>query len=106
MASTPKILAEGQLGAAKGTLYTVATSRQVIMRTVSFNHVAGGTQTVILYVKKSGSTSRQFSRAILLTNEFAHEEDIGTLDAGDSIEAQATDASSVDYTVMGVEVAA
>lgn len=106
MASTPKILAEGQLAAAKTTIYTAPSASQAIIRTVTFNHVAGGTQTIILYVKKSGSTSRVFSRAVLLTNEFAHEEDIGTLDTGDVLEAATTDASSVDYTVMGVQVTA
>jgi hypothetical protein len=104
MATTPKILAEGQLPAAKGTLYTVPAATHAIIRTVTFNQVAGGSQTVILYIKKSGSTSRVFSRAVLGTSEFAHEEDIGTLDTGDIIEGETTNAASVDYAVMGVEV--
>lgn len=104
MATTPKILANGQVAAAKATLYTVPVGTQAIMRIVSFTHVAGGTQTVLLYVKKSAGTSRRFSRAELAVNEFAHEEDIGTFDAGDEIEAETTNATSVDYLVMGVEV--
>ena len=104
MASTPLILAEGQVAATKGTIYTVPALTRAIVRTVSFNHVANGTQTVILYVKKSGSTSRVFARALLETSEFCHEEDIGTLAAGDVLEAETTNAASVDYAVMGVEV--
>lgn len=102
--STPKVLAEGQVAAAKGTIYTVPAGKQAIMRTVAFTHVAGGTQTVQLYVKKSGSVSRKFSRAQIATNEFAHEEDIGTLSAADELEAETTDAASVDFSVHGVEI--
>jgi hypothetical protein len=104
MATTPKILANGQVAAAKATIYATPAATQAIVRTVSFTQVAGGTQTVILYVKKSGGTSRVFSRAVLTTNEYAHEEDIGTLDALDELEAETTNAASVDYVVMGVEV--
>jgi hypothetical protein len=104
MTTTPKILADGQLASSKTTIYTVPASSQAIIRTVSFTHVAGGTQTVILYVKKISGISRVFSRAVLLANEFAHEEDIGTLDTGDVLEAETTNAASVDFTVMGVEV--
>lgn len=102
--TTPKILANGQVAAAKTTIYTVPAATQAIIRTVSFNHVASGTQTVILYVKKSAGTSRVFSRAQLEVNEFAHEEDIGTLDAADELEAETTNATSVDFCVMGVDV--
>jgi hypothetical protein len=104
MATTPSILADGQLASSKTTIYTVPASTKAIIRTVVFSHVSGGTQTTILYVKPSGGTSRVFSRAVLATNEFSHEDDIGTLDTGDQLEAQSTDASSVDFSVMGVEI--
>jgi len=104
MATTPTFLAEGQVANTKTTIYTVPAATQAIIRTVSFCQVAGGTQIIILYVKKFGSTSRVFSRAQLDANEFAHEEDIGTLEAGDVLEAQTTDAATVDFSVMGVEV--
>jgi hypothetical protein len=104
MPTTPTFLAEGQVASTKTTIYTVPAATDTIVRTVSFTHVAGGTQVVILYVKKSGSVSRVFSRAQLETNEFAHEEDIGTLQTGDELEAETTDATSVDFSVMGVEV--
>jgi len=104
MPTTPNILANGQVAAAKTTIYTVPAATQAVIRTVTFFHVAGGDQLVLFYVKKSAGTSRVFSRAFLMTNEFAHEEDIGTLGAGDVLEAETTNAASVDYTVMGVEV--
>lgn len=103
MAANPEILAEGQLPNVKGTLFT-ATGRTII-RLISAAHVAGGTQSVVLYVKKAAGTSRVIGRATLLTDEFAEEDAIETLDTGDSIEGQATNALSVDYTVMGVKIA-
>jgi hypothetical protein len=103
--STPKILGEGQVAAAKATIYTCPSATTAIIRTVAFSHVAGGAQVVVLYVKISGGTSRVFSRANLTTNEFAHEEDIGTLGPGDEIEAETTNATSVDFSIMGVEIA-
>jgi hypothetical protein len=104
MPTTPLLLANGQVAAAKATIYTVPAATQAIIRTVSFAQVAGGTQVVILYVKKAAGTSRVFSRAQLEANEFAHEEEIGTLDAADELEAETTNAASVDYSIHGVEV--
>ena len=104
MATTPTFLADGLVANTKTVIYTVPALTQAIIRTVAFSHVAGGIQTIIFYVKKSGGTSRVFSRAQLDTDEFAHEEDIGTLEAGDALEAETTDAASVDFSVMGVEV--
>ena len=101
MAANPEILAEGQLPNAKGTLFT-ATGRTII-RLITAAHVAGGTQTVVFYVKKTASTSRVLGRAVLLTNEFAEEDQVVTLDTGDLIEGETTNALSVDYTIMGVK---
>lgn len=103
MSTTPKILASGQVAAVKGTIFTATTT--TIVRLVTFVHVSGGTQDVVLYVKKSAGTSRVVSRAELEINEFAHEEDIITLEAGDTLEAATTNATSVDFVVTGAEFA-
>lgn len=105
MATTGKILANGQLPAAKGTLYTVPVATRAIIRNVTLAVIANPPQTVVLYVKKSGGTSRKIGQAELGTDEFAHEEGIETLEAGDEIEGQSTNAASTDYTILGVEQA-
>ena len=104
MPTTPKLLADGQLAAAKTTIYTVPAATQAIIRDVAFGNVGGLTENLNLYVKKSGGTSRLFSRAQLDLDEFAHEEDIGTLDAADELEAETTNAASVDFSIHGVEL--
>lgn len=103
MPTTGQILADGQLPAIKGTLYTVPAATRTIVRLVSYVHVAGGTQTVGIFLKPSGGTSRKFAQSVLLTDEFAHEEGIETLETGDTIEGVSTDAASVDYLILGVE---
>lgn len=103
--STPKILADGQVASSKTTIYTVPALTQAIVRTITFFNTAASSQTVILYIKKSGGTSRTYARATLAQNEYAKESNVETLDAGDILEAETTNATSVDYTVMGVEVA-
>lgn len=103
MATTGKILANGQLPAVKGTLYTVPAATRAIIRNVTLAAVANFPQTAILYVKKSAGTSRKIGQASMDSGEFAHEEGIETLEAGDEIEGESTNAASVDYTILGVE---
>ncbi len=103
MATTGKILANGQLPAAKATLYAVPALTRAIIRNVTLAWVANGTQTAILYVKKSGGTSRKVGQTMMMTDEFSHEEGIETLEAGDEIEGETTNAASVDFAILGVE---
>ncbi len=103
MATTGKILANGQLPAAKNTLYTVPPLTRAIIRNVTLSHFANGTQTVILYIKKSGGTSRKIGQCMIGASEFANEDGVETLDAADEIEGESTNAASVDYAILGVE---
>lgn len=103
MPITPKVLADGQVAATKTVIYTVPAATNAVIRTVAFVNVAATTETVQLYVTPSGGTSRKFSRATIGPDEFAHEEDIGTLETGDALEAETNNATSVDFSVMGVE---
>jgi len=102
----PKVLGEGQLPAAKGTLYTAPAGGAH----VSFFHIhntsAVSTETVLLYANLSG-TSRIIGRATLLPNESADVLDTGEelkLESGDLLEGVTTNATTVDYTITGQEV--
>lgn len=99
MATNPDILAEGQLPNTKGTLFT-ATSRTIV-RLISARHVSGGTQIVQFYIKKSGSSSRALPQAELEIDEAAEHDSVITLNTGDEIEGETTDAASVDYVITG-----
>lgn len=94
-------LADGQLPNSKATIYT-SVGKTIITDLRIFNTAVTG-ETVILYTKRSGSTERQFFRAVLAQNESAHmEAESITLSRGDTIEGGTTNASAVDYTITGV----
>jgi hypothetical protein len=107
MAFTAKILAEGQLPNAKGTLYTVPASTKAYVKFLNAHNTAGGgIETIIFYVKKSGSTSRLLATGLLNFMEQLRaidKDEALELGAGDIIEGQTTTAAKVDYTITGVE---
>lgn len=96
----PKILADGQLPAAKGTLYTVPASTSIYVKAIICQNTGGGNNTVTLYFKP-GATSRRVARAVLATNETLYFDESIALETGDLIEGDATNATQVDYVIMG-----
>lgn len=108
MAIDAKSLADGQVAAAKATIYTCPVGTKAYIKSVVFSNVGVATETVKFYVKRSGSSSRQFARAVLLVQESLHAVDKDsaiTLSDGDVLEASTTNATSVDYLVTGAEEA-
>ena len=102
-----KILAEGQLPNAKGTLYTCPALTVTYIKFMAVtNEVGAGTELVVIYVKKSGSTSRVVCNGTLEEKEMIRVLDDGEtleLSAGDLIEGETTTATTVDYVITGVE---
>ncbi len=106
MAITPKVLAEGQLPNSKTTLYTVPVSTKAYVRFISANNIGSAEEVVQFFVKRG--TSRRIGRYSLLANETARvleQGEVITLEAGDIIEGQTTNATSVDYLITGAEEA-
>jgi len=104
MAISIKALGDGQLPAAKGTLYTVPGATQAILRSVTLVNTDTVKRTVNLYVNRTG-TSR---RIIAVNQEIAAKSPtyvnvIVALEAGDLVEGDASAAVVVDYTLNGVE---
>jgi hypothetical protein len=98
---TADLLADGQLPAAKAAIYTVPGSTVAYVRTIKLYNTNAATQTILVYI--NGGTSRKQYRCVLAVNESAEIDDRLTLGAADTIEAESTNAASVDYTVHGVE---
>jgi hypothetical protein len=98
----PKVLADGQLPAAKGTLYTSPGSTSTYTKQLRV-FSTGAAQTIIIYLNTSG-TSRKFYQVVLEANECADvfDEPI-QLETGDLIEGQSTNAATVDYVITGVQ---
>lgn len=101
MAITLKV-ADGQLAAAKATIYTAANPA-VILGIVLVNTSAAAVN-VNLYVNRSGTSRRitEVSQSIPANGRY---EDSGryTLEASDLLEGDASAATTVDYTVSAVE---
>lgn len=105
MAFIGQILAEGQLPNAKATLYTVPVATTAYIKFINAFNTAG-TETVIFYVKKSGSSSRILGQAVLTVDQqtrMIDKDETITLGAGDEIEGETTTAATVDYLITGVE---
>lgn len=103
MAATPKVLAEGQLPNAKGTLYT-APAGGALVKFYRCHNTNVAAQTIKLYVNASG-TSREIDRATLAQYETGMEP-TGmnlSLESGDLIEGETTTAAAVNYLITGVE---
>ena len=105
MGVTVKSLADGQLGDAKATLYTVPASTETIIKTITLVNTDTSARNVNLYIKVSGGTSRRIipKDCELGAGYMLVCDDELTLEAADVIEGDASVANVVDYTINGVE---
>lgn len=98
----PKVLAEGQLPASKGTLFTATTT--VYLKYFRIANTSGSlSQTILIYIKP-GSTSRRNARIVLVPNgsaDVVDKDDAISLESGDTIEGETTNASTVDFIITG-----
>lgn len=102
MALTPIAIADGQLPAAKGTLYTVPASTIVVL--TSFTLVGGATaRTVNIYVNRTGTSRRIIAKDTPLDINGSMQATGRTevLEAGDLIEGDASAATEIDYVFSG-----
>ena len=99
-----KALADGQLGAAKGTIYTVPGATQAVAKVVLVN-TDSSARTVNLYVQRTGTSRRIIQKDLSLGVGATVSSPVVTLEAGDLIEGDASAATVVDYSIHGFEVA-
>jgi len=105
MALTVTQLADGQLAAAKGTLYTTPASTQTIVRSIILVNTSTSDVTANIYMCPSGGTSRRIGPKdfTILAEGMAILDDVYSLDTGDLIEGDDSSATTVDYTIYGVQ---
>lgn len=103
MAVTLKDLGNGQLPAAKGTLYTVpgATNACARITVVNTDTVS---RNVNIYVNRTGTSRRVSSKDQILGAGERAVFGPHTLEAADLVEGDATAATIVDYVIDGFEV--
>lgn len=98
-----KSLADGQLAASKGALYTTPASTQAIVKRITLVNTSTGDVNVKLYFKASGGTSRRIYKAVLGDEGRGVMNDEVTLEAADIIEGEASIGSAIDFVISGVE---
>lgn len=106
MALSIKALADGQLAAAKGTLYTVPGATQAIVpqNGISLVNTDAAARTMNLYVNRGGTSRRIIPKDMSLAAGEAYYVPLRiTLEAADLIEGDASVANVVDFTINGVE---
>ena len=97
-------LADGQVATTTGAIYTVPASTVAVLRSVSFFNTNATTQTLNVYVTRSGGTRRQIFQASMDQNTslaLLSEGETLALSTGDVLEADTTTATAVDYLVTG-----
>lgn len=104
MAFTIKALANGQLAATKGTLYTTPALTQTIVKSITLVNTDASARTVNLYVNATGTSRRIIPKDLSLgAGESYVVNDVITLEAADLIEGDASAALVVDYVISGTE---
>ena len=105
MAFTSKLLGEGQLAIATGTLYTVPASTTTIVKTIILTNSDASSRTVNIYLN-SGTHRRITPKELTLgAGETYIIDEVLTLEATDTIRGDASAGTVVDYIIAGVEEA-
>jgi len=100
---TLKLLANGQLPNAKGTLYTCPALTSTLIKTITLVNAGAADHTANIYVKRTTSRrikAKDFNISTVL-EEVVQQNII--LEAGDLIEGDADAATTVDYCIFGIE---
>ncbi len=103
------ILANGQVATSKATIFEVAdtdilNTERILIDKVTFFNENIAEQTAILFVKERFGSSRKIRQFKLLQNEggeYLEPGDSLSLEIGDSLEAETTTASAVNFVVFG-----
>ena len=99
----PKVLAEGQLGSVKATLYTVPALTQAFVKMIRGSNISGSQVTVYLYLNPGGTSRRIWPPIVLERDESFLIDDVPELEAADLIEGYSSTPSAVDFVITGVE---
>ena len=83
-----------------GSIYTCPSSTTTFVKTITFGNTGSSSQTILLYLLRSGSSKRLLRQYQLAQYETGNYGDI-VLSTGDALQAITTTASQVDYTVVG-----
>ena len=97
-------LADGQTAAGPSELFQSDAGSSTMLRSVTFFNTNATTQTLKIYMTRSGGTRRQLYQVTLLQNEsfdMLADGEVMCLGPGDALEAETTTLSACNYLVTG-----
>ncbi|KKL68718.1 hypothetical protein LCGC14_2122170 [marine sediment metagenome] len=105
MTVTIKSLKDGQLPSSKTTLYTVPAATQTVINRIRLVNTNSTAETINLYFKASGGTSRRIipEDYSLAAKALFVMDDVLTMEVSDVVEGDTTTVSKVDYVISGAE---
>jgi hypothetical protein len=106
MAFASSQLANGQLANSIGDIYT-SSSATTIVKSITLVNTNTITETVNLYVLKSGGTARRIipKNTLLGVGHSLEYDNVITLGSGDKLQGDTTTGSKVDYVISGASQA-
>lgn len=104
MTDTFHVLAQGQLPASAGTLYTVPAATSAIVKSIALVNTSAGSVTASLTVNGTGAANQILPPATILAGGWADYEGTITLAATNTISGVAGAGTSITYTIYGDEI--
>ena len=104
MAETFKVLAQGQVAAAAGAIYTTPGATQAIIKQMIFLNVTGGSLNLTVFVNGTAAANQIFGPGLLGAGESVVFDGTLPLNAAESVRALAGAATSITYTILGMEI--
>lgn len=106
MASTLKILANGQLTSTTTDLYTTPSVTSTIIKLISMVNTNSTAEEINLYILPTGGTARRIVPKNLSLGagyKASLSDELFFLSAGDKVRGETTTNSKVDYIICGIE---
>lgn len=104
MADVYKRLYQGVLGTSATTLYTAPSSTQVIVRSIRVVNTNTASVTLRVWQGGTADTNLILPATAIDPGGFGEFEGVLTMEAGDTLAAAAGTASSLTFTVHGMEI--
>jgi pectate lyase-like protein/parallel beta helix pectate lyase-like protein len=99
-AGTVKPLAQGQLPASAGVLYTVPVGQAAVVKKITLSNTGGTAQTVTLFVNGSGATNEVTSFVIPANGSAVFERDLSLYDQFGNLQAGMVTGYALDSAVV------
>ena len=104
MPETYKKLYQGQLGSSAGTLYTVPSSTQTIVKSIRVVNTDSSARTAKLWHDGTADANVILPACSISAGGWGEFDGVITLEAADTLSGQASVASKVTVTIYGLEI--